>query len=90
MVIAVLLIIVILLQRTGADGLSGIGGNNMGVVSGRSAASFLTKLTIILAAMFFTNSLVLANLSSRKNPDIAKKIEHLEEKKQENSLPMAK
>ena len=89
-VIAILLTIVILLQRTGADGLSGIGGNNMGIVSGRSATSFLTKITIILASMFFVNAIVLANLSSKKSPDIAKKIEYIEESKRDTNLPMAK
>ena len=90
-VIAVLLIIVILLQRTGADGLSGIGGgSNMGIASGRSVANFLTRVTVVLASMFFINAIVLANLSSKKSPDLAKKIEHLEESKKDNSLPMAK
>src|ERR1044071_7653129 len=89
-VIAALLIIVILLQRTGTDGLSGIGGgNNMGVVSARSAANFLTKTTIVLASLFFINALVLANLSSKKSPDISKKIEQIEKKGEENALPIA-
>lgn len=91
MVIAVLLIIVILLQRTGTDGLSGIGGgNNMGVVSARSAANFLTKTTIILATLFFVNALVLANLSSRRSPDMVEKIEQQDIKLQEDSLPIAR
>lgn len=88
MVIAILLIIVILLQRTGADGISGIGGSSMGgVVSGRSAANFLTKTTIVLASLFFVNAIVLANLYSKKPPSIIEKIEQKEEK---SSLPMAK
>lgn len=90
-VIAVLLIIVILLQRTGADGLSGIGGgNNMGIVSGRSAANFLTRITIILATMFFVNAIVLANLSAKKNPDLVEKIEKLENNGEGTSVPIAK
>lgn len=76
LIIAILLIIVILLQRTSADGLSGIGGgNNMGLVSGRSAANFMTKTTIILAILFFSNALVLANLSSKPSDDLTKKME---------------
>jgi preprotein translocase subunit SecG len=90
-VIAVLLIIVILFQRTGADGLSGIGGgNNMGIVSGRSAANFLTRVTIILASMFFVNAIVLANLSSKKNPDLVEKIEQLKGNEEGTSVPIAK
>lgn len=107
LVIAILLIVVILLQRTSADGLSGIGGgNNMGLVSGRSAANFMTKTTVILATLFFINSLVLANLSSKSSTGITKKMEAemlldktssaekdktaSPETKEETSLPLAK
>jgi preprotein translocase subunit SecG len=88
LVIAILLIVVILLQRTGADGLSGIGGSNMGLVTGRSAANFLTRTTIVLAALFFINAIILANLSAKSSPDILKKIEEL--KQEETSLPIAR
>ena len=81
-VIAMLLIIVVLLQKTGTDGLSGIGGGisggNMGLVSSRSAATFLTRVTIILAVLFFLNAIILGNLSSKKNDDIVKKLEQME------------
>jgi preprotein translocase subunit SecG len=92
-IIASLLIIVILLQKTGTDGLSGIGGSNMGIVTGRSAANFLTKTTILLGSLFFINAIVLANLSSKRNPNIIDKIEQSKqkEKKEENSsMPIAK
>ncbi len=97
LIIAVLLIVVILLQKTSTDGLSGIGGggNNMGVMSGRSAANFLTKTTIVLAIIFFANALVLANLSNKNHSNISKKMESSEntKAKEENSntaLPIAK
>ncbi len=91
-VIAILLIVVILLQKTGADGLSGIGGggNNMGIVTGRAAANFFTRTTIFLGTLFFINALVLANLSSRKSPDLSKKIESAVEKTSEDAVPIAK
>lgn len=76
LIIALLLIVVILLQKTNADGLSGIGGGgNMGLVSGRSAANFMTKTTIILAIVFFVNAIVLANLSTKNTSKITKKME---------------
>ena len=76
LIVAILLIIVILLQRTSTDGLSGIGGgSNMGLVSGRSAATFMTRTTIVLAVLFFVNALVLANLSARPADGLAKKME---------------
>ncbi len=65
-VISLLLVIVILIQRTGADSLSGLsGGGNSGIMSARSATNFLTNVTIVLAAFFLLNSIVLSNLSSK-------------------------
>ncbi|PCJ27579.1 MAG: preprotein translocase subunit SecG [Rickettsiales bacterium] len=97
MIISALLIVVILLQKTSKDGLSGIGGggNNMGVVSGRSAATFLTRTTIILAVAFFANALVLANLSAKRQESISAKIQKTERNatkadSKKSSLPMAK
>ena len=95
LVIAILLIIIILLQKTSTDGLSGIGGggNNMGVMSGRSAATFLTRTTIALGIMFFVNALVLANLSTNKHTDISQKIKSpapVETEQATTSLPIAK
>ncbi|WPY01011.1 Preprotein translocase subunit SecG [Candidatus Trichorickettsia mobilis] len=92
-IIAVLLITVILLQQTGTDGLSGIGGSgggNMGMVTARSAANFLTRTTIILAILFFINAIILANLSSQKQVDLDKKINESLEKEEGATLPMAK
>ncbi|NRB11059.1 MAG: preprotein translocase subunit SecG [Rickettsiaceae bacterium] len=88
LIIAILLIVVILLQKTSTDGLSGIGGcGNMGLVSGRSAANFLTKTTIVLAAVFFANALLLANLSSKQHDDIAKKLEQPNKKLEDTTIP---
>ena len=78
LIIAILLVVVILLQKTSTDGLSGIGGggNNMGLVSGRSAATFLNRMTVILAVIFFGNALVLGNLSSQPRNYISTKLEN--------------
>lgn len=96
-IVALLLVAVVLLQKTSTDGLSGIGGgSNMGLVSGRSAATFLTRTTVILAAIFFVNAIVLANLSTKSSASIAKKIEKVEQKLEgsepveETSVPLAK
>jgi preprotein translocase subunit SecG len=97
LVVALLLVVVVLLQKTSTDGLSGIGGggNNMGLMSGRSTANFLTKTTIILGAAFFANAILLANLSSQSGKSTSSKIEKLEQLPFENSaldtsLPIAK
>jgi len=67
LVISFLLIFVILFQRTGADGLSGLSGGSIGgnnLVSPKSTASFLHKLTVGLIAAFMINAIVLGNLSN--------------------------
>ncbi len=97
LIVALLLVAVILLQKTSTDGLSGIGGggNNMGIMSGRSAANFLTRTTIILAIVFFVNAVILANLSTQKYNDFATKLEKIEHKEnnqkiEEETIPIAK
>ncbi|WP_375329833.1 preprotein translocase subunit SecG [Candidatus Tisiphia endosymbiont of Nemotelus uliginosus] len=82
-VIAILLIIVILMQKTGGNG-------TMGVVAGRTVVNFLTRTTVVLATLFMINAVILANLSSKKNSGIIKKIEQVDDKQQESSLPIAK
>jgi preprotein translocase subunit SecG len=99
LIIAILLVIVILLQKTSTDGLSGIGGGgggNIGLVSGRSVANFLTRTTAILAIIFFCNALVLANLSSQPRGNLTNKLEKSSEQNgidssaEKETLPMAK
>ncbi len=90
-IIAILLIIVILMQKTGGDGLTiGGGSGNIGVVAGRTVVNFLTRTTAILATLFVINAIILANLSSRKNSRIINKIEQVNDKQEESDLPIAK
>ncbi len=79
-VVCLLLVIVILLQKTGADSLSGLsGGGTSGVVSAKTAANFLSRTTIVLAIIFMANSVVLANLSTKKpEGSVIKEIENAE------------
>jgi preprotein translocase subunit SecG len=97
LITAVLLIVVVLLQKTSTDGLSGIGGggNNMGVMSGRSAANFLTRTTVVLAIIFFANAIVLANLSTKNHSSASQRIESSQDAKatkdsDNTALPIAK
>ncbi|HJK87073.1 MAG TPA: preprotein translocase subunit SecG [Candidatus Megaira endosymbiont of Nemacystus decipiens] len=89
--IAVLLIIVILLQKTSKDGLSGLsaGNNGMGLVSNNNAANFLTKTTVILATLFFINAIILANLSSKPRDAIKVDVEQETKKDRDSALPIA-
>ncbi|MDF2965221.1 MAG: secG [Rickettsiaceae bacterium] len=88
-VIAILLITVILLQKSSTDGLASLGGGgNSGVMTAKTAANFMTKLTVVLATLFLMNSILLANLSTKKHTSIIEQAQ--EEKKQDNdSLPVA-
>ena len=61
--LAFTLIGIVLLQRSEGGGL-GIGGGMSGLMTGRSSANLLTRVTAALAALFFTTSLVLAILAS--------------------------
>ena len=60
LLIAIAMICVVLLQRSegGALGIGGGGGGGMsGFMTGRSAANLLTRITAVLAALFFMTSM---------------------------------
>ena len=100
--IALLLIVVILLQRTGSDGITQLSSNNMGVVSGKAAATFLTKMTIWLGVVFFLNCILIGNLLSRPANSLNSKLEQViqsskststttkEDPSENSSIPVAK
>ena len=89
LVIGLLLVTVILLQRTSSDGVGTLSGDNMGVMNARSAANFLTRTTVFLVFLFFVNSIVLANLSSRKASSVLDKKTELEQVVAEPQEPQA-
>jgi len=65
LVIALALVGVILLQRS-EGGALGIGGGGGGLMTGRSSANLLTRVTAVLAAGFITTSLLLAILATHR------------------------
>lgn len=68
LLVALALVAVVLLQRS-EGGALGIGGG--GFMSGRGAANLLTRLTAILAAVFFATSIILTILARQgTNPSI--------------------
>ena len=76
-ILVVSLVLVILVQRTSSDGLSGLGGGSSAgaIFSARGSANFLTRATAILATGFICTSLALAYLAShREGGSIADKI----------------
>ncbi len=66
LLLALSLIGVVLLQRSEGGGL-GIGGGGGGVVSGRSAATALGKITWILAAGFIATSITLTIFAAQNS-----------------------
>lgn len=63
-IVAVLLVTVILMQKSEGGGL-GTGGSPAGLMSARGAADFMTRLTTILAIVFVTLSIILAAMATR-------------------------
>ncbi len=66
LILALLMIGVVLLQRSEGGGLGMSGGGGGGVMTGRQAANALTKLTWILAAGFLVTSVTLTVLAAQK------------------------
>ena len=86
-ILAILLIGTILLQRS-EGGALGIGDSQDTFVSSRSAGSFLTKMTAILATLFILTSISLTLMSKDKFSNTSV-LEKIEEKKDstEPSIP---
>ncbi len=71
-IVTILLMIVILLQSSKGGGLAGVfgGGGSMGTVfGGRGAASFLSKVTTVLAAIFLGLALLISYIDKGKSVD---------------------
>ncbi|WP_293576792.1 preprotein translocase subunit SecG [Phaeobacter sp.] len=66
LLLALGLIAVVLLQRSEGGGL-GMGGGGGGAMSGRSAATAITKLTWLLAIAFIATSITLTILAAQKS-----------------------
>ena len=75
-ILAILLIGVILLQKS-EGGALGLGVSQDNFISSRSAGSFLTKTTAILAALFIITSISLTIISKEEfsNTSVLEKVE---------------
>ncbi|MDX8393389.1 MAG: preprotein translocase subunit SecG [Mariprofundales bacterium] len=76
LVLAVLLVVVVLLQRgQGAEmGMSFGGGGSQTLFGSRGPATFLSKMTWIIAALFMTTSLLLALGSQEKATSVLESV----------------
>jgi len=77
-IFAVLLVLIILLQKS-EGGALGIGVSQDSFVSSRSAGNFLTKATTIIATLFIITSIMLTILS-QKEISTSSVLEKVEEK----------
>ena len=84
-ILALLLIVVILLQKS-EGGALGLGVSQDSFVSSRSAGSFLTKTTAILATLFIITSVSLTVMSKDQFSSTSI-LEKIEEKKEDSSEP---
>ena len=66
-ILACILVILILLQKS-EGGALGLGASQESFISSRSAGSFLTKTTAIIAALFIITSISLTILSKENLP----------------------
>ena len=77
-ILAVLLVIVILLQKS-EGGALGIGASQDSFISSRSAGNFLTKATAIIATLFIITSISLT-IMEKKEMSTLSVLEKVEEK----------
>ena len=84
-ILAVLLVVVILVQKS-EGGALGLGVSQDSFVSSRSASNFLTKATAIIATLFIITSISLTIMSKEKFSTTSV-LEKVEEDKQDSSEP---
>ncbi len=84
-ILAILLIIVVLLQKS-EGGALGLGVSQDSYISSRSAGSFLTKTTAIIAALFIITSISLT-IMSKEEFSSTSILEKIEEDKEDSSEP---
>ena len=75
-ILAILLIVVVLLQKS-EGGALGLGASQDSYISSRSAGSFLTKTTAVIAALFIITSISLTIMSKEEfsSTSILEKVE---------------
>ena len=81
-VLAAVLVVIVLLQKSSSIGLGAYSGSNETVFGAKGAAGFLTKLTFTLAILFIANTLALGYFYNQ-----AKKTSIVEEMKEQKIIP---
>lgn len=89
-VIAILMIILVLAQKSDGDSLSGISPNatNLNsVISGKASTSLISKITMVLIGLFMINSLALASITKNKSNKISQELEQAIQEHNSKSSP---
>ena len=84
--LAVILVIIILLQRS-EGGALGLGVSQDNFTSARSVGTFLTKLTSIVAALFIICSIAIVAISRDEYRETQSVLEKEKEEEENSSLP---
>ena len=84
--LAVILVIVVLLQRS-EGGALGLGVSQDNFMSTRSMGTFLTKFTSIVAALFIICSIAIVAISSDEFRDTQSVLEKEKEEEENSNLP---
>ena len=79
-ILAIILVVIILLQKS-EGGALGLGSSQDSFISSRSAGSFLTKTTAIIATLFIITSISLTIISKEKfsSSSVLEKVEEKED-----------
>ena len=85
-ILAFILVIVILLQRS-EGGALGLGVSQDNFTTSRTAGDFLTKFTSILAVFFIVTSVALVSISQEEIKEVQSVIDLEKEKEQKKNLP---
>lgn len=86
-VLALILIVLVLIQKSDGDSLSGIGGGSGGlnsVISRKTSASALSKITMTLSGIFMLNCLILASISNSSNKAVKADLEKIIEQQEKD------
>ena len=85
-ILAVLLVITILLQRS-EGGALGLGVSQDNFTTSRTAGNFLTKFTSILAVFFIVTSIALVSISHDEIREVQSVLDIEKENEQKRNLP---
>jgi preprotein translocase subunit SecG len=85
-ILAVILVTVILLQRS-EGGALGLGVSQDNFTTSRTVGNFLTKFTSIVAFFFIVTSIALVSISHNEIQEVQSVIDLEKEKEQNKSLP---